>query len=788
MPELLPGVLERIDAVLEASRRGGRSSLHEHEVYRVLEAIGCTVPRHEFLEDPSAVTEDTLSRIGPKIVVKIVSPGIPHKQKLGGVRIVSTHDPLYVQFVCHRMREEVLSRFPEGSRPAVTGFLLAEFIPHTQALGYEVLVGFRDDPAFGPVLTMSKGGDDAEFFAEHFSPANLFLPPLSYGEALAFTRTLHIRHKFEQAGHPEILEAMARALSRFADLAWAFSRFAPARRKLLFSSFEVNPFAYSRDGRFVALDGLAETAPFPAAEGLVPPVNTAHLDAFFSPRGIAVAGVSADASKVSLGRDVVQLLHDMGRTDVYPINPKGGRVRLGGAEIPLVPDLPDVPSPVDLVVFAAPLSSLFDLLPKLAGKSVRALVLIPGLPSGLPYAEFRRRLDAELPRGVRVLGPNCMGVFHAPGAAAGRCAADEGFCGVNTLFIEEQRLEIRWKPESNAVLLTQSGAFSVTAIDRLRASRAFRAVVSFGNRYDVKVSDLLAWFSGREDVEVIGVYLEGLEPGEGRQFFSLVSSLRKPVVVYKAGRTEAGARSAASHTASLSGSYGVFRAACAQAGAILVETAEEHYAAVKAFSALAGKRPGGRRVAGVVNAGFESTIGADELAGLSQAALGADTLEELRRINRLGLVDVGSPFLDVTPMADDRMYAEFVEAVLRDDGVDCVFVAVVPHAATLKTTPETCRDPEGLAALLTALGRKYPKPMVVSVNAGRHYGDFVALLEEGGLPVYTDIRSAIQALDRFVEYRLRPAAVDFSRAGVYPPTGLDTGICAAAQQPYEVKR
>jgi acyl-CoA synthetase (NDP forming) len=107
-------------------------------------------------------------------------------------------------------------------------------------------------------------------------------------------------------------------------------------------------------------------------------------------------------------------------------------------------------------------------------------------------------------------------------------------------------------------------------------------------------------------------------------------------------------------------------------------------------------------------------------------------------------------------MADDRLYARFVEAILRDEGVDCVFVAVVPHAVTLKTVPETCRDPDSLANLLLGLSRRYAKPMVVSVNAGRHYADFVAVLEEGGLPVYEDIRSAVTSLDAFVAYHLRP--------------------------------
>ena len=159
-------------------------------------------------------------------------------------------------------------------------------------------------------------------------------------------------------------------------------------------------------------------------------------------------------------------------------------------------------------------------------------------------------------------------------------------------------------------------------------------------------------------------------------------------------------------------------------------------------------------MAGVVNAGFESTVGADELGGLAQAGLGAATVERLRAINRHGLVDVSSPFLDITPMADDAMYADFVEAIIQDPGVDCVFVAVVPHAVSLKTVPETCRDPDGLANLLVGISKRYSKPMVVSVNAGRHYADFVAALEAGGLPVYPDIRPAITSLDTFVSFCL----------------------------------
>ena len=741
----------RIDEILAAAQAQGRSTLYEHEVYRILQTIGLGVPRHRFVGDVAEVTAEVLAGVGHTVMAKIVSAGIPHKQKVGGVRRVAASDPLYVQFVLTRMREEVLSHFTPGEAPEIAGFLLVEYVPHTQAIGYEVLVGFREDEAFGPVLTVSKGGDDAEFFAAHYDPANLFLPPMEYPDALAFMNSLHIRHKFAETGHLEFLEHMAKAVAGMSLLAFRYSPIA-AEPRFIFTSFEVNPFVISKDNRFVALDGLAEFRAVSEADAWVPRGNAANLEAFFRPRGVAVVGVSSDSSRYSLGRDIAALLHDLGRDDLVLINPKGGAVRFDGAVYPLYPSLEDLPTPVDLVVYAAPAPSAPDFLRSLAGTKVKAVILIPGVLASVPYPEFARQLREAAPPGVRLIGPNCMGVYVAPDQDAALPSP-----GVNTLFVNEKRLEVRSAARANAVLLTQSGALAVTALDKLRGCRPFRSVVSFGNKCDVNVADLLAYLEGDPAVGVVALYVEGFNPGEGRRFFDMARHMDTPIVAYKAGRTQAGARSAAAHTAALSGSYEVFRAACQQAGVILAETIEAYYDLVKTFALLAGKSPTGNRIAGVVNAGFESTVGADELKGLTQAQLAAATIERLNAINSYGLVDTSSPFLDVTPMADDRMYAEFVEAVIRDPGVDCVFVAVVPHAVSLKTDPETCRDPDGLASLLLDLAMEYGKPMVVSVNAGRYYADFVSVLEEGGLPVYADIRSAIASLDTFVSYRLAKA-------------------------------
>ncbi|HBN94669.1 MAG TPA: hypothetical protein DDZ66_00080, partial [Firmicutes bacterium] len=101
-----------------------------------------------------------------------------------------------------------------------------------------------------------------------------------------------------------------------------------------------------------------------------------------------------------------------------------------------------------------------------------------------------------------------------------------------------------------------------------------------------------------------------------------------------------------------------------------------------------------------------------------------------------------------------QLFTDYVEIVLQDDNVDCVFVSIVPHSNALKSGADKARDADGMANLLVELGRKYQKPLVVSVNGARHYDAFVAVMEEGGLPVYRNPRAAIQALETFVGYHL----------------------------------
>lgn len=740
-----PQIRTQVDALLAAAMADGRHTLYEHEVYELLKLSGLETPLYRFISTPDQVSDALLAAFGGKeIMAKIVSRDLAHNQRYGGVKKLSYTEPLFVRYVLSQMEVDVLSHFPEGEKPQVDGFLLIEFVQFTQAIGDEIMIGFREDAAFGTVVTLSKGGDDAEFFAKYYDPANLLIAPVSLADAKALVSGLNIRHKYMDMGQPERLDKIASAVAALADLGQAYSQLSGESPAYAIQALDLNPIVFSKDGRFVAVDGYAEFSPARGDEAGRGEPNLSGLPRFFEPRGVVVTGVSTDPGKYSMARNIVALLMDLGRDDIYCVNPKGGETVIGGRAFPLYRSIAEIAQPYDLLVYAAP--GQFSIPFVESVPDGKAVILISGIPADMDYRQFAREIARVRKPGVRVIGPNCMGVFSAP---------REGQRGVNTLFIEENRMTIPLSERSNTALLTQSGAMGITCVERNQYTAVYRTIVSFGNKVDVSIPELMAYFQHDPKTDVIAIYAEGVSAGEGRRFFNLLRGAQKPVIVYKSGRTEAGAKAAASHTAAMSGSYEVFRAACLQGGCILTEELDDFYNFTKAFGVLSHKPARGCRVAGVVNAGLEATMGADILERLTPAEFAPETVEALRALNVHGLVNVETPFLDLTPMTDDPLYARFIETVLADPNVDCLFVGIVPHVDTLKTVEENYLDADAIGPLLARAFRATQKPVVVSVNAGRHYQALVRYLEENGLPVFSEIRSAIRSLDAFAAYWIR---------------------------------
>jgi len=224
------------------------------------------------------------------------------------------------------------------------------------------------------------------------------------------------------------------------------------------------------------------------------------------------------------------------------------------------------------------------------------------------------------------------------------------------------------------------------------------------------------------------------------------------VIVYKAGRTDAGSRAAASHTASMTGDYEVARAAFEQAGILNAETLMDHIDLVKTFSLLVKKNVRGNSVAGVVNAGFESTYAADNIRRLVLASFTPRTVEALRGI--LPPFVAVQSFLDLTPMGDDDLYEQCLRLLLRDDHVDNLLVSMLPHTVMLHTThDEIEKNRENVATRILRQSQTTDKPVVVCINASSAYDTLVNILEDGGIPTFASVERAMFCLDKLVGYR-----------------------------------
>jgi acyl-CoA synthetase (NDP forming) len=748
MNERLSGEQTRkIDEILAGAAASGRGHLFEHEVYRILQILGLQVPTYLFVEDPEELAGGMMCEFGSeRLILKVVSGEIPHKTRVGGVKVV-LRDRERIRAEMNRMREEILSQpcFAD-KQPHIDGFLLSSFVEYSKDLGNEALIGMKENLAFGPEISFSKGGTDAEHFARHFSSPNVRLLPLDRDGCRELLGTTGIILKYREENNLDYVEKISEALYRLNLLFTHYSSLNPEPPEFIFSEFEINPFVIDYERNLIAIDGLAHFLPAESRLDLLGGPNIAGLEEVFWPHGIAVVGVSASDS-AKMGNNIATLIHNLGREDLYLVNVKGGTASIGDRDYSMYKSLQEIEDRVDLVVVAVPAKLAPGVVEQAKAKGAKGVVLIPG---GFSEVHGDRSLEQEIldsvkGTGIRLIGPNCLGLFRA---------STDRQRGLNTLFIPEEKLEYIPKKESNVALLTQSGALGVTELDKLKSAIYPRVVVSYGNQIDVDPGDLTAYFEQDPDIDVLAVYIEGFKPCGGRKFFDAVKVASTPVIVYKAGRTDAGSRAAASHTASMTGDYKVALAAMEQAGGIVADHILDHKDLIKAFALMSKKIIGGRRVAGVVNAGFESTYAADNIGGLELARFSDETVKKLTKA--LPSFVAVNPFLDLTPMADDALFERCIDLLLQDPGVDSLFISIVPHTVMLHTKREEMeRDRENVAYRIIRQSRKSDKPIVVSINAGTMYNVFAETVDEGGVPTYTTAERAMNALNRLTEFRLK---------------------------------
>ena len=747
-----PFTLKQIEEIVRNAHVQGRDMLFENEVYRVLSHLGLKVPAHVLVRKVEEISERLLAGLGSsRVVMKVVSPAVTHKQSQGGVSIVYK-DLAFVRYTFECM----LADFRQKALP-VEGILFAEYVEYSQELGNETLLGFRESEAFGPVISFSKGGADAEHFARYFSPPNLILAPIDRQWAQALLESTSIHKKYVARGNTDYINQIVDAGVKLSELALQFSGYFTSSTDFVITEFEINPFVFTPDGSFIALDGFARFHPRAAN---LPDFSVAPRESvkpFFEPRGIAVVGVST-ADNTKMGNIIAANLLRLDRNDVHCVNPKGGTLTVAGQRMTVHASVADISAPVELVIIAVPAAATLPVVEDCAARGVRAVILIPG---GFSEIQRNRDLEARIlalskSAGFRVIGPNCLGIVYA---------GQGEHPGINTFFVPEEKFTLNLEMENKVAILSQSGALGIIEIDNLKNAISPKLIVSYGNQLDIDPGDLIAYLQDDPMVNVIGCYIEGFKPFAGRKFFNILADSRKPVIVDKAGRTPAGRNATESHTASIAGEYAVARAAMKQAGAIVADTMIDHGDLIKTFALLHDFAVNGNRVAIIANAGYEKTYAADNLGDLQLAEFDEKTLAALKSV--MPPMVEPDPMLDLTPMADDEVFERSVESVLQSAAVDALVISIVPQSILIHTTDEEIRtNPNNIAARIVRMVHRYKKPTLVSVNVvsgvDAVYNQLGRTLDAGGVPTYLTANRAMFCLNAFVRYRLMRQTCRFS--------------------------
>jgi acyl-CoA synthetase (NDP forming) len=381
-----------------------------------------------------------------------------------------------------------------------------------------------------------------------------------------------------------------------------------------------------------------------------------QLDALFTPSSVAVVGASTNVD--SAGHDYVRSLREFGfKGAVYPINPKADEI----AGYRAYPSLADVPGRVDLVISCIPASGVLAMLDQAANGKACFVHLFTGRFSetGDEEAAALERQVEERARaaGVRILGPNGMGVYHPAAGVAFRPDLPREAGGV--------------------AFLSQSGNNAVEVVIRgVARGLAFGKVANYGNGMDLTPGVLLRYLAEDQETAVIGAYVEGVP--DGRDFFEglRAAAARKPVIIHKAGRTSAGARSAVSHTAALAGSAQLWSAAIRQAGAIEARDQVQLLDLMVGASLLKGAF--GPKVAVVGGGGGRSVQSADacEEHGLRVVTLPAPVRDRVRERSSQLADWIGNP-VDQSILAGSGLSSNgLLELMLASDAYDVAIANV----------------------------------------------------------------------------------------------------------------
>ncbi|MGN6708279.1 MAG: acetate--CoA ligase family protein [Candidatus Nitrosocosmicus sp.] len=682
-----------VKSLFEDAFKNQTKVITEEMAKDILSSYDIKVPQFALVQNVDDAVREANS-IGYPIVAKIVSPQILHKTDVGGVK-VDLKNEADVKSAFNDMYGRLAKQYD------VKGILLEKMVPK----GVEMIVGLQNDPQFGPVVMVGLGG----IFTELFKDVSFRVLPITEKDALDMIEELQGKMllKGYRGSFTINLDMLCKALVKIGKLGFDISPY--------YDSIDFNPVIVYSDSYYVAdAKILLSNSPKYNAVSTAKP-NSKYMDLFFNARSIALIGASPEVGKV--GNSVLESLvkHDY-KGNVFPVNAKGYSDIMG---IKAYKSLDEISEPVDVVVVTVDLKFVPELLKICGQKEIHNVVIISGggKELGGERADIEQQIkDISSNLGIRVIGPNCIGMFN----------------GENRLDCAFQGHERMLRPKNgNVSFLSQSGTVGIAFMEH-SSPFGMSKMISYGNRSDVDEADMIWYLSEDPQTKVIGLYVEGL--GDGRKFVDtarkVISERKKPIVVFKNGRTSRGAKQAASHTGSLGGTYNVVKGAFSQSGIISVDSYDELTASLKALSWQ--PIPKGNKVAMVTNGAGPIIAAIDqfEKLGLEVANLDEKSISSMKSHYPPTYV-VGNP-CDVTGSANASDYKFAIQTFMDDPNIDIVMPWFVFQDDPLE---------ESIVEILSEFNKQRKKPILIGALGGPFTQKMANRLEENQIPVYQSVNS-----------------------------------------------
>jgi acetyltransferase len=466
------------------------------------------------------------------------------------------------------------------------------------------------------------------------------------------------------------------------------------------------------------------------------------LECFFAPKSVAVIG--ATDREGSVGRTILgNLRNGKFPGKVYGVNPHRNEL-LG---FPCYANIGTIPGRIDLVVVVTPALTVPSIIRECVNAGARSAIVISAgfRERGPEGAQLEQQIQAELCRGaMRLVGPNCLGVMNPS-------------LGLNATFAEDIA-----RP-GNVAFLSQSGALLTAILDwSLKEEVGFSAVVSTGSMLDVSWGDLISFFGEDARTRSILLYMESI--GDARAFLSAARevALSKPIVVIKAGRSEAAAHAASSHTGALTGSDEVFDAAFRRCGVLRVQSISDLFYMAEAL----GKqpRPMGPRLTILTNAGGPGVLATDALiaTGGELASLSKESIAALNTI--LPPHWSHNNPIDILGDADPERYARALKIAIEDPNSDGLLAILAPQGMT---------DPTQVADRLRPYSQSSGKPLLASWMGGKQVAEGEAILNTAAIPTFAYADTAARAFNYMWQYTYNLRGLYETPFAVDQPTADD---------------